>query len=240
MDKNSDIKFVDDEDIIDDDDNDEIKSDDETIEVDTSSEKSLDDEDDEDDQEDEDEDDEGDEEEKEEDEEENKEDNDYEYNEDEVIEDDLNLDDNINDGLDDEYDTDSDDSDDDMIVTTDLNKIDKSFVHPLLDKTNLYDMKMKCEIVYEYDKSCECDIIKDENHMTTPILSKYERSRVLGLRTNQLNNGAEPFIEIEEDIIDGYKIAELELKAKKIPYIIQRPIPNGKCEFWRLEDLQQL
>ena len=238
MDKNKDISFVDEEEIIDDD-NDEIKSDDETIEVDTSSEKSLEDEED-DEEDEEDEEDEKDEELDEDEDEENKKENDYEYSEDEEIEDDLNLEDNIDNTIDNEYDTDSDDSDDDMIDTSDLNKIDKSFVHPLLDKNNLYDMKMKCEIVYEYDKNCECDIIKDNNHMTIPILTKYEKARILGVRTNQLNNGAEPFIEVDEDVIDGYQIAELELKAKKIPYIIQRPIPNGKCEFWRLEDLQQV
>ena len=71
-----------------------------------------------------------------------------------------------------------------------------------------------------------------------PILSKYERTRILGLRSRQINSGATPFINIEENIIDGYIIAERELIEKKIPFIIKRPISNDKFEYWRLEDLE--
>lgn len=80
--------------------------------------------------------------------------------------------------------------------------------------------------------------IIDDNHRTVPILSKYERTRILGLRSRQINSGATPFINIEENIIDGYIIAERELIEKKIPFIIKRPISNDKFEYWRLEDLE--
>ena len=39
-------------------------------------------------------------------------------------------------------------------------------------------------------------------------------------------------------MIDGYLIALKELEQKKIPFIIQRPLPNGGCEYWRLTDLE--
>ena len=35
-----------------------------------------------------------------------------------------------------------------------------------------------------------------------------------------------------------YLIAEKELNQKKIPFIIMRPLPNGKKEYWRLQDLE--
>jgi len=73
-----------------------------------------------------------------------------------------------------------------------------------------------------------------------PILTKYEKTRILGLRTKQLNDGAPPLIKLSENIIDSYLIAEMELKEKKIPYIIQRPLPNGNSEYWALEDLEIL
>ena len=31
-----------------------------------------------------------------------------------------------------------------------------------------------------------------------------------------------------------------EFEAKKIPFIVQRPLPNGACEYWRLSDLEIL
>ena len=32
----------------------------------------------------------------------------------------------------------------------------------------------------------------------------------------------------------------MELKAKKIPIIIRRPISSTKSEYWKLEDLEQI
>jgi len=81
-------------------------------------------------------------------------------------------------------------------------------------------------------------IIVDELHKTLPLLTKYERTRVLGQRAKQINNGATPFVKVPEGVIDGYLIAVKELEEKKIPFIIRRPLPNRGSEYWHLEDLQ--
>lgn len=83
--------------------------------------------------------------------------------------------------------------------------------------------------------------IVDDHHKTFPILTKYERTRVLGERTRQIQQGSPLFIENPENIIDSYVLAEMELKQKKIPFIIQRPLPYGtSIEYWRLADLEIL
>ena len=84
------------------------------------------------------------------------------------------------------------------------------------------------------------NIIIDELHKTIPILTKYEKTRILGIRIKQLNNGALPYVKIAEDLLDNFIIAEKELKEKKIPFIIQRPLPNNTFEYWKLEDLEIL
>jgi DNA-directed RNA polymerase subunit K/omega len=84
------------------------------------------------------------------------------------------------------------------------------------------------------------DIIDDETHTTVPILTKYEKTRVLGLRVSQLNEGAPRYISINETIIDNNIIAEKELRLKKLPFIVSRPLPNGEKEHWRLKDLEIL
>jgi hypothetical protein len=33
------------------------------------------------------------------------------------------------------------------------------------------------------------------------------------------------------------EIARLELEQKRLPFIIKRPLPNGKFEYWRLYDM---
>ena len=83
-------------------------------------------------------------------------------------------------------------------------------------------------------------MIVDPLHRTIPILSKYEYTRVLGQRAKQIEGGAKPFIEVDSNIIDSYLIAENELRERKIPFIIRRPIPNGGFEYWNINDLEIL
>ena len=80
--------------------------------------------------------------------------------------------------------------------------------------------------------------IIDENHKTYPILSKYEKTRIIGLRVSQLNKGAKPFIALKNKILDNSLIAEKELNEKALPFIIMRPIPNSKSEYWKVSDLE--
>ena len=80
--------------------------------------------------------------------------------------------------------------------------------------------------------------IVDGIHKTMPFLTKYEKTRILGQRAKQLNQGAQPLIPVDKKIIDGYLIAQLELQQKALPFIIRRPLPGGKSEYWRLADLE--
>ena len=83
-------------------------------------------------------------------------------------------------------------------------------------------------------------IIVDDLHRTIPIMTKYEKTRILGQRAKQINEGAPAFIKIDSTVIDGYLIAVKELEQKKTPFIIRRPLPNGGSEYWRIQDLEIL
>ena len=80
----------------------------------------------------------------------------------------------------------------------------------------------------------------DPNHVTYPFLTKYERARIIGLRSNQLAQGAQPFIIVPDHVSDVREIARMELAEKRLPFIIKRPLPDGKYEYWRLQDLLQI
>ena len=84
------------------------------------------------------------------------------------------------------------------------------------------------------------NIIIDKFHQTISFLTKYEKTRILGQRVKQLNDGGPPYIAVSENILDNSIIAEMELKEKKLPFIIRRPLPNGASEYWKLEDLELL
>lgn len=77
----------------------------------------------------------------------------------------------------------------------------------------------------------------DPLHRTIPILTKYERTRVIGVRASQLANGAPPYIKLTNPIINELIIAKMELDAGVLPFVIRRPLPNGGSEYWKLADL---
>lgn len=84
-------------------------------------------------------------------------------------------------------------------------------------------------------------VIIDDNHKTYPILSKFELTKIIGLRVTQLNKGAEPYVKVQtKNILDNSLVADKELREKKLPFIIMRPFPNGRCEYWNVNDLEYI
>ena len=77
--------------------------------------------------------------------------------------------------------------------------------------------------------------IKKLSTRNIPI-TKYEKTRVLGARASQIENGATILVSNPERFTNAYQIAEEEFSLKKIPFIIKRPYNNG-FEYFRLSDL---
>jgi DNA-directed RNA polymerase I, II, and III subunit RPABC2 len=137
---------------------------------------------------------------------------------------------------------DDDDDEDDDLDENYLQKFDseitKNYItdfHPECFNHNYEEISKLSIIVRNSD-----NIIIDPLHKTIPFLTKYEKARILGQRAKQIEIGAKPLISVPENIIDGYIIAELELREKKIPFIIKRPIPGGAFEYWHLKDLENI
>ena len=136
-----------------------------------------------------------------------------------------------------ESDEEADDDDEDyfQILNEDMQQNILKDHHPELLVNNYEEIEALCTIVRD-----ENGKIVDPFHKTIPYVTRYEKARILGERAKQLNAGATPFIEVDKHIIDGYLIALRELDEKKIPFIVQRPLPNGGCEYWHLRDLEIL
>jgi len=133
-----------------------------------------------------------------------------------------------------------DDNDEDEYDENYLQKFDqevnKNYInefHPECLSHN-YDEVSKMSIVVRNNSN----IIVDHLHRTLPFLTKYEKARILGQRAKQVETGAKPLVKVPENVVDSYVIAELELREKKIPFIIKRPIPGGAFEYWNLKDLE--
>ncbi len=136
---------------------------------------------------------------------------------------------------------------------------DEEYDEELLDDDNEQnkssDIKPELKKLYQQHPECVLDYIEsvvpkiplqvippgddkaDSNHRTYPFITVYEKTKIIGLRANQLSQGAKPFIDIPPHITDVRDIARLELEQKRLPYIIKRPLPDGTYEYWRISDL---
>jgi DNA-directed RNA polymerase I, II, and III subunit RPABC2 len=135
-----------------------------------------------------------------------------------------------------------DDDDDDEEDEQYLQKFDENLktniiaeYHPEMLSLNYDEVDILTRVVRNMDGQ-----VIDPLHRTLPFLTKYEKARVLGERSKQLNSGAKPFVEVDPSVVDGYLIAMAEFEQKKIPFIVKRPMPNGGCEYWKLRDLEVL
>ena len=140
-------------------------------------------------------------------------------------------------GLEISDDEEADDEDEDYLQKFDenLNSDILSQYYPELQAHNYDEVDAMTRVVRD-----ESGIIIDPFHKTLPFITKYEKARILGERAKQLNSGARPMVEVDENLIDGYLIALKEYDEKKIPFIIKRPLPNGACEYWRFSDMEFL
>ena len=82
----------------------------------------------------------------------------------------------------------------------------------------------------------------DKIKKTLPFLSKFEKTKVLGLRIQELSSGASSFLNEEEQVglLSYVQVAEKELKLGKLKLVIARKMANEVVEFWRVNDLIDL
>lgn len=104
--------------------------------------------------------------------------------------------------------------------------------HPEAAIANVDEVRAAANVIR--DSSGE---IIDPYHTTTPIITRYEYAKVIGLRAEQISAGGMPAIQLPHEGMNARDIAIAEYKAKAIPFIIRRPLPSGKSEYWRIRDL---
>ncbi len=70
---------------------------------------------------------------------------------------------------------------------------------------------------------------------TLPIMTKYEKAKLIGQRAVQIAKGM-PALVSTKGLDSDIKIAERELKEKKTPMIVRRFLPDGTYEDWRVSE----
>ena len=81
--------------------------------------------------------------------------------------------------------------------------------------------------------------IEKKPKKTIPLLTKFEKARIMGVRLQQLAYGAKPRVDTT-NLRSINEIVEKELLERKIPFIIRRTLPNGSYEDWKLEEFESV
>jgi DNA-directed RNA polymerase I, II, and III subunit RPABC2 len=157
-------------------------------------------------------------------------DSDFSVNKDDDNDDDNNEEEDNNE---DENNEDEEDNNDEEINEEDEIKIEKKIPITLNEKEDC--------IIDDFDdmvniKDVKILIVDKNERITLDRITKYEYVRILGIRTKQIENGAKIMIKYNGDLTP-VEIAEIEIKQKKSPIIIKRILPSGKCELWKLSEL---
>ena len=168
---------------------------------------------------------------------------------DEVEDDDKLENDNDASGEEDDKSGDEDDNDKQSVTKTEQEDVDdEDCVYRFNKKTDLdSDNETDEEIddnFFDDDEIIEKDVyVLEEDRITKPVLTKYEKVRLLQERTTQLALGAKPMVKDIPELFNSSKpknpkeIAKLELQYKVIPLKIIRMLPTGKKEKWSLSEL---
>ena len=104
-----------------------------------------------------------------------------------------------------------------------------------LTEKEIAEIDKECEIIRNRkiitkDLPHEQKEITDKNGQIVigpPLLTRFEKARIMGARALQLSLGAPVFIEIPKNATTSLEIAMEELKQRVIPIVIKRTLPNG-------------
>jgi hypothetical protein len=93
-----------------------------------------------------------------------------------------------------------------------------------------------------YQKRKNPDLFKSLEKPEVMNLSKIQNYIPIYDRFFALNNTNYNSVNLNHTwyVSDIKEIARLELEARRLPFILRRPMPNGTFEYWRISDLMIL
>jgi len=110
------------------------------------------------------------------------------------------------------------------------------------DEENEEDQEDLCDYdygeIYDEKKDEPLKIVDNNERITLPKLTKYERVRLIGTRAKQISLGAKILIKHTEGL-SPIEIAKLEVEQRMVPMKIKRILPDNTVEIWKLSELSQ-
>jgi DNA-directed RNA polymerase I, II, and III subunit RPABC2 len=123
-------------------------------------------------------------------------------------------------------------SEDDESIN-DITEIENNDISELDDETIIFD-EIDPEIELSTNKR-----IPDDERISLPYLTKYEKVNLIGTRAKQISDGSDVYV-ISKNAKNAVDLSKLELEHKRQPFKIKRTMPDGRYEIWSLDELEIL
>ena len=118
-----------------------------------------------------------------------------------------------------------------------INQVNNDIANSVIEGNTLQTNEIDAEDgkfkIVDYSEALEQASQKQK--ITLPILTKFERAKLIGVRSTQIAKGAKPLVSVV-DLKDPFDKAEKELMEKMTPLIIRRTLPDGSYEDWKIEE----
>lgn len=103
------------------------------------------------------------------------------------------------------------------------------------------DIRFSSRLVHPEVQPVARDSVDTSNRITFPYYSKYEYTTLVGIRAQQIADGAKPLISLEGIQTSHprflWNIAEREIAERVLPFIVHRRLPDGTSEYWNTTEL---
>jgi DNA-directed RNA polymerase subunit K/omega len=96
--------------------------------------------------------------------------------------------------------------------------------------------KLKEHYEYRPELRKEIIIIHPDNRITSEIMTKFERTEVISIRSRQIENGGNCFVSVD-DLTDPIEMAIREMQQKRCPCDILRARTDKIYERWHVNEL---
>jgi len=168
-----------------------------------------------------------------------KKDEDEDEDEDEDV--DVDEDEDEDEDVDVDVDVDVDEDEDEDVDVEEEPSINKKDDSLLKSEGRVGGSVKEMTLISDYRKYKHLKTLSCSTKITRPILTKYEKTSILGQRAQQILNGSNILVDIKTlKIKNPLEIARKELKEGLIPFIVRRPLPNGTYEDWKVSDLKDI
>lgn len=102
-------------------------------------------------------------------------------------------------------------------------------------------LRFDSKLLHPEVQTIDRESITSDARITLPYYSKYEFTALMGLRAQQLADGAKALVSLEGMQTSHpqfvWKLARKEIEERVLPFIIHRRLPDGVSEYWSASEL---